>query len=102
MTSVCQGLSSLASGGGKMRDPGNEAGAGPLGTRMERALLTVCHAQKRRALGSRIVSAPVGGYGLICLLSEQLRTFVAVVTKLTSIYWSLSFLRGSYALDTFL
>ena len=24
MTSVCQGLSSLASGGGKMRDAGNE------------------------------------------------------------------------------
>ena len=28
MTSVCQGLSSLASGGGKMRDPGNEVDAG--------------------------------------------------------------------------
>ena len=24
MTSVCQGLSSLVSGGGKMKDPGNE------------------------------------------------------------------------------
>ena len=26
MTSVCQGLSSLAPGGSKMRDPGNEVG----------------------------------------------------------------------------
>ena len=31
-----------------------------------------------------------------CSLSEQLRTSVAV-SKLTSIYWSLSILRGSYA-----
>ena len=31
----------------------------------------------------------------LCLLSEQLRTSVAV-TKLTSIYWSLGVLRGSY------
>ena len=32
----------------------------------------------------------------LCLLSEQLRTSVAV-TKLTSISWSLSILRGDYA-----
>ena len=38
MTSVCQGLSSLASKGGKMRDPGNEVvlGEGEIKARLNR------------------------------------------------------------------